>query len=143
MGDIIKTFPVRSTTGEKSRLLKFYFDTGSPRTFVKQSATRGMKGLARLPEPEAFRGLGNGPFNATSIVRIRIELLGIWVPHLCYVLPDNVLGSNYDILLGHDFMQIYDIQINPKQRGILIRKESLRMALQVRATTKPNFQILR
>lgn len=132
MGDIIKSFPVRSASAEKPRLLKFYFDTGSPRTFIKQSATNGMRGLAKLPDPKTFHGLGNGHFKAGFMASIEIRLLGIWVPHLCYVLPDEILDPDYDILLGHDFVQIYDIQINPRQKDILIRKNALRMALKVR-----------
>ncbi len=94
-----------------------------------------MKGLAKLPEPKAFHGLGNGRFKATSMASIEIRLLGLWVPHLCYVLPDEVLDPDYDILLGHDFMQIYDIQINPQQRDIIVRKNALKMAMKVRRTT--------
>ncbi len=132
MGDIIKAFPVRSASSEKPRFLKFYFDTGSPRTFIKQSAASGMKGLAKLPDAMVFHGLGNGKFKAGSMLSIEIRLLGIWVPHLCYVLSDEILDPDYDILLGHDFMQIYDIQIQPKQREVLIRKNSLKLALKVR-----------
>jgi len=133
MGDIIKNFQARSATGEKPRLLKFYFDTGSPRTFVKKSAALDMKDVAKLSAPVIFSGLGNGRFEATHIVSLRLKLLGIWVPHLCYVVPDEVLDPEYDVLLGHDFMQIYDIRVRPRQKDVAIRRNALKMALKGRS----------
>lgn len=132
MGDIIKKYQVRSTAKEKPRRLKFYFDTGSPRTFLKQSIAAQLQDTAALTEPMTFTGLGDGSFSATHMVSLKVKLLGIWVPHLCYVVPDDVLGTDYDVLLGHDFMQIYDIHVRPRQREVDIRKEALRMALKVR-----------
>lgn len=132
MGDVIKSLPTRSVKDEEPRSLRFYFDTGSPRTFVKESVARKMKGLAVLPDPEVFSGLGDGKFEAKSIIRLNIQLLDIWVPHLCYVVMNEVLDPVYDVLLGHDFMQVYDIQVEPKQKEIIVRKEALTMALRVR-----------
>lgn len=132
MGDIIKSFKTRSAITEKSRLIKFYFDTGSPRTFVKQSVALKMREVTKLSYPEIFSGLGNGSFKATHILRIQIKLKDVWVPHLCYVVDDEVLEPNYDVLLGHDFMQVYDIQVKPKQKEVVVKKESLKMGLKVR-----------
>jgi hypothetical protein len=83
MGDIIKKFHTRSTPKEKSLLLRFYFDTGSPRTFVKQSIALKMKAVAKFPIPKIFYVLGNGNFSATHIISIEAKMLDIWVPHLC------------------------------------------------------------
>lgn len=136
MGDIIKKYHVRSSVKERPKLLRLYFDTGSPRTFLKYSIASHLQGIAELPEPKAFSGLGDGSFKATHIVSLEVKLLNMWVPHLCYVVPDEVLDPDYDILLGHDFMQIYDIHVRPKQSEVLIRKEALRMALKVRFISK-------
>lgn len=136
MGDIIKKFEVRSTTKEKARRLRLYFDSGSPRTFIKLSPASRMHSIAELAEPRSFQGLGNGRFQATHVADIEVKLLGIWVPHLCYVVPDELLDPDYDILLGHDFMQIYDIRLQPRQKNILVRKEALKMALKVRSLGK-------
>lgn len=92
-----------------------------------------MQALVSLPEPNVFYGLGNGNFQATHIIRLEVKLLNIWVPHLCYVVSANVLDPGYDVLLGHDFMQIYDIQVKPKQKQVVIWKEALKMALKVRS----------
>lgn len=132
MGDIIKSYLVRSSSKEKSRVLKFYFDSGSPRTFVKYSAVADTRGIAVLPEQAKFYGLGNGGFYATHCINLELKLLDIWVMYLCYVVPDDVLDEGYDVLLGHDFMQIYDIQLKPRQREVVIRKEALKIALKVR-----------
>ena len=132
MGDIIISLPTRSVTGKKPRAFRLYFDTGSPRTFVKESVARNLKEFAKLSKPIIFSGLGDGSFKAISIMSLEIRLLNIWVPHLCYVVKDKVLDPEYDVLLGHDFMQIYDIQVKPKQKDIIVRREALKMALKVR-----------
>jgi hypothetical protein len=131
--DAIRKYRVRSSPKEKPKLLNLYFDTGSPRTFIKQSIALKMKDVAELTLPKIFHGLGNGEFAATHITSLEIQLLNMWVPHLCYVVPDDVLDPSYDILLGHDFMQIYDIHVKPKQREVVMTKEGLRMALKVRS----------
>jgi hypothetical protein len=46
--------------------------------------------------------------------------------------PDGILDPNYDVLLGHDFMQIYDIELKPREKKVIIKKEALKMALKVR-----------
>lgn len=132
MGDIIKKYQVRSSVKEKPKFLRLYFDTGSPRTFIKQSIALNMKDVAELSYPKIFHGLGNGQFGATHVISLEVKLLNIWVPHLCYVVPDEILDPDYDVLVGHDFMQIYDIHVRPKQREVEIRKEALKMALRVR-----------
>ena len=99
---------------------------------MKRSLPSQMKGIAELSAPEVFHRLGDGSFVADSIVRIQIRLLDVWVPHLCFIVPDEILDPTYDILLGHDFMQIHDIRVKPKQHKVLIKKEALKMALRVR-----------
>lgn len=132
MGDVIKNYFVKSKEKEKPNLFSFYFDTGSPRTFVKESKVKNMIGLSKLPSPYKFSGLGNGSFYATHSLHIQVRLLGIWVPHFCYVVSDEVLDDDYDVLLGHDFMQIYDITLKPREKKVIIKKEALRRALKVR-----------
>lgn len=133
MGDVIRRYSVRTGSRGRSTALRFYFDTGSPRTFIKSSAAAGVGGAARLQAPTGFRGLGNGGFHATHSLHLFVRMAGVWVPHFCYVIPDAVLDPGYDILLGHDFMQIYDVSIRPRTREVVIRREALQMALKVRA----------
>lgn len=132
MGDIIKTYQVRSSEGEKARRARLYFDTGSPWTFVKESLVSGMREVARLTVPRPFRGLGSGSFCATHTVQLEVLMKGMWVPHLCYVVPDGVLDEDYEVLLGHDFMQRYDIHLETRRRKVLVEKSRLRMALVIK-----------
>jgi len=136
MGHIIRKYRVRSSEKEKPQLLRLYFDTGSPRTFVKQSIASKMSDVTELSYPKIFHGLGNGEFAATHAASVDIQLLDMWVPHLCYVVADDVLDPEYDILIGHDFMQIYDIHVRPKRSEVEMRKDALRMALKVRGSRR-------
>ncbi len=132
MGDIIKTYQVRSTAGERSQRVRLYFDTGSAWTFVKDSTASHMRAIAKLPSPQVFHGLGNGAFQATHTLQLQVRMLGMWVPHLCYVVPDEVIEEHYDVLLGHDFMQRYDVHLETRRRRVIVDKGRLRMALCVK-----------
>lgn len=132
MGDVIRTFPVRTYEGEKPRRLKLYFDTGSPKTFIKKSACRGLKDIFTLSKPMAFGGLGNGRFLAAQVANLEVRMLGIWCRHAAYVVPDEVLEKRYDLLVGHDFMQNFDVAIAPKKRDLVLDRGALKMAQTVR-----------
>ena len=132
MGDVIKGFPVRSYQGEKPRRLRLYFDTGSPYTFIKRSACRGLRAVYDLPKPMAFGGLGNGRFLAPQGAFLEVRLLGVWCRHAAYVVPDDVLEQRYDLLVGHDFMQKFAVNIASRKRDVLLDRGALRMAQTVR-----------
>ncbi len=132
MGDILKTYRVRSAKGERPRKLRLYFDSGSPFTFVKRSACRGLANVLGLRIPQRFGGLGNGSFMATHVVNLEVELLGIWCRHLSFVVPDSVLTEDEDGLVGHDFMQQFDIHLALKRRDVVLNKAALKRAQVVR-----------
>jgi hypothetical protein len=132
VSDIIKTYQARSTPKERSRKLRFIYDSGSPWTFVKKSVAMRMKAVLELPEPRIFSGLGDGRFSGTHIMQLEIKLLDIWVHNLCYIVDDEVLEPKYDVLIGHDFIQRYDIVLKPKKRDVVISRDSLLMGLRVR-----------
>ena len=136
MGDIIKSYPVRSRTGERSRRLKLYFDSGSPFTFIARPVCTSFKNLLAMPAPTTFGGLGAGRFQATHVLNMEVCLLGIWCRHLAYVVPDGVLESNYDVLVGHDFMQKFHVDLLPKRRDVRLDRAALRLALVVRGRTR-------
>jgi len=133
MGDIIQRFQVRSSGRRTARPLRLLFDTGSPVTLVKESSARTLGGLMELPKPRAFGGLGNGQFQATHLVELEFRFLGIWCPHVCYVVPNDVLDSEYEALVGHDLMQRYDVQPRPKRRRVSLHRGALEMGLRVRS----------
>ncbi len=132
MGDVIRAFPVRTFDGEKPRRLRLYFDTGSPYTFIKQSACRGFRAVYALPKPKSFGGLGDGKFFAPQGAFLEVRLLGIWCSHAAYVVPDEVLEERYDLLVGHDFMQKFDVNIASQKRDVILDRGALKMAQTVR-----------
>ena len=134
MGDVIREFPVRSGTRERSRPLKLYFDTGSPFTFVKRSVAHDFVNFSLLGRPVSFGGLGNGRFLARAVVHIEVKMLGYWCRHVAYVVEDETLGSRYDLLIGHDYMQRFDVTVRTRnrRRGVVLHREAIELAQSVR-----------
>ena len=62
---------------------------------------------------------------------------GLWCRHAAYVVPDEVLEQRHDLLVGHDFMQNFDIAIAPKRRGLILDRGALKMAQTVRRADRP------
>ncbi len=132
MGDVIRPFPVRSGAGERPRRLRLYFDSGSPYTFIRESAAVGLHNQLSLLRPKSFGGLGNGRFVARRMVHIEIRMLGYWCSHLAYTIDDNLLESDVDMLVGHDFMQKFDVNIASRKKDVVLNRFSLRRAQIVR-----------
>ncbi len=132
MGDIIQTFSVRTGNRGKGQDLRLYFDTGSPHTFIKESAAKGLGHLMRLAPPHPFGGLGNGRFYAAAVADLFICFLGTWCSHLTYVVPDDTFGAGYDMLVGHDLMQSLNIKPIPRKHCVELDPVSIRLSLQVR-----------
>ncbi|MBI2900891.1 MAG: hypothetical protein HYY17_11960 [Planctomycetes bacterium] len=132
MGDIIQAFRVRSHGRGPGLQLRLYFDSGTWRTFVKESVAARLGPLMELPEPLVFGGLGNGRFESHTAVAFKIRILEIWCEEIGYVVADHVLEDRYDILIGHGFMQGYDIRLRPKRHTILADRSALKMPSRVR-----------
>ncbi|MEW5945431.1 MAG: retropepsin-like aspartic protease [bacterium] len=132
MGDIIKRYEAKSTETEAGRRLRFLYDSGSPRTFIKKSAALKMKDVFELRNPRIFHGMGDGKFSATHAMMLLVKLKGIWVDYLCYVVPDKVFEEEYDVLVGHDFMRIYDISLNLRKRDVIISKGALISGMKIK-----------
>ena len=132
MGDVIKVLPIRSYKGERKKMLRLYFDSGSPYTFIKENKAKMFKDIIKLTVPGIFTGLGNGTFSATHIMHLEVNLLGFWCRHYCYVVNDKILDE--DLLVGHDFMQKFDIMINLKKKDIILNEASLKRAQKVRSS---------
>lgn len=63
---------------------------------------------------------------------MHIKLLDFWCRQVAYVVEDNILEEDYDILAGHDFMQGYGIKLLPDKGDIEIDEVRLRLAQRVR-----------
>jgi hypothetical protein len=131
--DILKNFKVSFYfSGKEPAELVLYFDSGSFYTFIKRSSALRVGRLFELMEPEPFGGLGDGSFSSKEIILLHIKLLEFWCRQVAYVVEDNVLEKDYDILVGHDFMQGYGIKLLPHQGDIEIDEARLNLAQRVR-----------
>jgi hypothetical protein len=139
VGDVIRSFPVRSVEGERSRRLRLYFDSGSPYTFIKRSAAAGFRNLFTLAKPQSFGGLGNGRFTARGLLHIEVRLLGIWCRHAAYVIDEGLLEPDVDALVGHDFMQKFDVNIASRKKDLILNRASLKRAQVVRSARRPGY----
>ena len=119
-------------SGEKAIGLMFCFDNGSPFTFIKKSAAKSLGEPLRIPQPKLFHGLGGGSFQTAEIMLLHVKLLEFWCSQLAYVAEDNILEKGYDILAGHDFMQLYGVKLLPRKGDIEIDEVRLSLAQRIR-----------
>lgn len=139
MMDILKDLLVSAyPSGKEAVELTFYFDSGSPYTFIHKSAGLRLGNLISLPEPEVFSGLGSGSFKSSEILLVHIKLLDFWCRQIAYVVDeDNILEPTYDILAGHDFMQLYGIKLHPHKGDIEIDPKRVSLSQKVRKGVLP------
>jgi hypothetical protein len=131
--DILKRFEVSYyPSGREAIELVFCFDNGSPYTFIKRSTALRVGRLFELVEPAPFGGLGGGIFQSKESIHLYVRLLEFWCRHWAYVVEDDVLERSYDILSGHDFMQLYGIKLLPQQGDIEIDEVRLSLAQRIR-----------
>jgi hypothetical protein len=131
--DILKEFEVSYyPSGKGTAELVLCFDNGSPYTFVKRSSALRVGKLFELVEPTTFGGLGGGDFKSKEIIYLYVKLLEFWCRQVAHVVEDNILEEDYDVLAGHDFMQLYGIKLLPREGDIEIDKVRLRLAQRVR-----------
>ena len=132
MGDVIKRLEIRSYEGEKEKRKRLYFDSGSSYTFAKKTVGQKFKEILKLEVPKKFSGLGNGSFEADSIMHLEVRLLGFWCSHYAYVVEDEILEEDEDLLVGHDFMQKFDVKLDLKNKSLILNRASLKRAQKVR-----------
>ena len=131
MGDIALSLAVKTAPRQRSRRLTLYFDTGSRRTFIRDDVARRLGNVSPLKVPISFTGLGDGGFQCAAVMSLYVRLKGIWCEHLALVASRRDLDD--EVLVGHDFMQIYNIRLDPKKRAILLDKASLVRAQRIRS----------
>jgi hypothetical protein len=131
--DILKDLLVSvHPSGVKAVKLTFYFDSGSPHTFIHKSAGLKLGSLIPLPEEEVFSGLGDGSFKSSQILLMHIKLLDFWCRQIAYMVDEGVLEQTYDVLAGHDFMQAYGIKLHPEKGDIEIDKRRVSLSQKIR-----------
>lgn len=82
-----------------------------------------------------FGGLGNGKFHASHIMSLEVRLLNIWCRHYAYVVDDQVLEEGKDLLVGHDFMQKFNVRLDWEREDVLLNRASLKRAQKVRRSS--------
>lgn len=131
MGEILKKIKVRSKLTKELDLMLF-FDSGSPYTIAKKSAAKRLDGIMKLAKPKKFSGLGNGDFSSHYALDFEVKLLDFWCLHLCYVVDDDILEEDEDILIGHDFMQKFKIGLDFDKEDLILDKYALKRAQKIR-----------
>lgn len=119
-------------SGKEAVKLTFYFDSGSPYTFIHKSSGLRLGNLIPLPEPEVFSGLGGGSFRSSEILLVHVKLLDFWCRQIAYVIDQDILEPTYDILAGHDFMQLYGIKLHPEKGDIEIDRRRVSLSQKIR-----------
>ena len=131
--DILKSFEASYySSGKETVELVLCFDSGSPYTFIRRTSALRLGRLVELVEPEPFGGLGGGDFQSKEAVLLHIKLLEFWCRQWAYVVRDDILERDYDVLAGHDFMQLYGIKLVPHKGDIEMDQVRLRLAQRVR-----------
>ncbi|MEW6095608.1 MAG: hypothetical protein AB1567_03660 [bacterium] len=128
MGDI--TLKTRLKTKEQEQEGILYFDTGLPETFIREDKANELGNIMKLPQPVEFNALGDGKFHCNAVIQLYVKLEDVWCRHLCYVA--SIKDIDTEILIGHDFMQKFDINLNVKKRQVIINQKSLLMAQRIR-----------
>lgn len=99
---------------------------------IHKSAGPRLGNLISLPEPEIFSGLGGGSFKSSEISLLHIKLLEFWCRQIAYVVDHDILEPAYDILAGHDFMQLFGIRLHIETGDIEIDPKRVSLSQKVR-----------
>ncbi|MGH7771569.1 MAG: retropepsin-like aspartic protease [Candidatus Binatia bacterium] len=92
------------------------FDTGASSSFIHPELVHAL-GLstADLPKPVRIR-LGKGSTQVSQIAAVTIRLNGAILADSPYVMP----GLTEPYILGAEFLERYDIRLDPKRRRLLL-----------------------
>lgn len=114
MGLIRKKLPF---IGRRKKIeVECLFDTGASSSFICPELVRTL-GLstADLAKPVRIR-LGKGSTRVSRIAAVTIRLNGTTLADTAYVMP----GLSEEYVLGAEFLERYDIRLDPKHRRLLL-----------------------
>lgn len=114
MGLVRKKLPLVGRRGQ--RQVDCLFDTGASSSFIRPTLVRTLNlSTADLPKPIRIR-LGKGSTLVTEIAAVMVRLNGVTLADSAYVMP----GLTEDYVLGAEFLERYDIRLDPKHRRLLL-----------------------
>jgi len=114
MGLIRKKLPF---IGRRKKIeVECLFDTGASSSSICPELVRAL-GLstADLAKPVRIR-LGKGSTQVSRIAAVTIRLNGTTLADTAYVMP----GLSEEYILGAEFLERYDIRLDPKRRRLLL-----------------------
>ena len=114
MGVIRKKLPL---VGRSRQLrVECLFDTGASASFISPELVRAL----RLPKTNLLKPLrirlGKGSTHVSQIAATMIRLNGVTLADTAYVMP----GLTEDYVVGAEFLERYDIRLDPKRRRLLL-----------------------
>lgn len=130
MGEVIQKLKVKSSLKGKPLDFSLMFDSGSKETFVRFDVAKKLGNYVKLKEEYFFYGLGDGRFSCKLILPILVKIEGVWCVHTAWVADKSVMDD--EILIGHDFMQKYDIKLDLKRRKMIADREYLKKTQRIR-----------
>ena len=114
MGLIRKDLSLIGRRGEKR--VECLFDTGASSSFIRPELV-SILGLPTtdLVKPLRIR-LGKGSAKVSRLTAVMIRLNRATLADTAYVLP----GLTEEYVLGSEFLERYDIRLDPKRRSLLL-----------------------
>ena len=114
MGLMRKGLPLIGRRGKKQ--VECLFDTGASSSFIRPQLV-GILGLPTtdLVKPLRIR-LGKGSAKVSRLAAVMIRLNGVTLADTAYVLP----GLTEEYVVGSEFLERYDIRLDPKRRSLLL-----------------------
>lgn len=92
------------------------FDTGASSSFIHPELVRELElPTANLLRPLRIR-LRKGSARVSKLAAVMIRLIGVTLADTAYLMP----GLSEEYVLGSDFLERYDIRLDPKRRRLLL-----------------------
>lgn len=120
MGLIYKNLTVVGRHG-KARL-QVLFDSGATRSLVNASVASRLADPVELAEPETY-SLARGRMTVREGAFLQVILQRHRIPLEARVVPD----LSEPLIIGADFLQIWDIRLRPKKKQVLLDARALRL----------------
>jgi|SRR5215510_6765494 len=100
----------------RKKQVQCLFDTGASSSFIRPELAQAMGvPTVGLLKPLRIR-LGKGSTRVSKLAAVMIQINGSTLADTAYVMP----GLTEDYVLGVEFFERYNIQLDPKRRRLLL-----------------------